>query len=68
MMSKEQLRWSDLLVSRIAEADRLIDQERSSDVIDVVYLRSLKARSAELRAELQRLYSLRSGNEPKFSS
>jgi hypothetical protein len=55
MMTEERFEWLGLLSRKIVETDRLIEQERNSDVIDVPYLRDLKARAAELRAEAQRL-------------
>ena len=68
MMSEEQPEWFGLLSRKIVETDRLIEQERSSDVIDVLYLRELKARAAELKAEAQRLSGRYSNNKGQTSS
>ena len=68
MTSEEQLEWLGLLSRRIFETDRLIEQERNSDVIDVLYLRDLKARAAELKAEAQRLWNRPSTNKGRASS
>ena len=68
MMSEEQPEWFGLLSRKIVETDRLIEQERSSDVIDVLYLRELKARAAELKAEAQRLWGRYSNNKGQTSS
>ena len=68
MTSEEQLEWLGLLSRRIVETDRLIEQERNSDVIDVLYLGNLKARAAELKAEAQRLWGRYSNNKGQTSS
>jgi hypothetical protein len=68
MMTEERFEWLGLLSRKIAETDRLIEQERNSDVIDVPYLRDLKARAAELRTEAQRLCNWHSNVKGRASS
>ena len=68
MMTEERFEWLGLLSRRIVETDRLIEQERNSDVIDVLYLGNLKARAAELKAEAQRLWNRHSTNKGRASS
>ena len=67
-MTEDQSKQLSLLSREIVETDRLIEQERNSDVMDVPYLRELKARAAALKAEAQRYWSRYGSHQGQTSS